>query len=1397
VEINSVLGLVTVVHDPDLTSDDVVAAVVAAEREQGLHDDGQAPGSAIHPGNTGPLVRELLALGTNLAGVGWTVASEVLPVQKLVPPVVPAVVALVDSAPLLRAELQKVLGRQRTDTLLALGGALGQALSRKLISQVTDSAYRFCTQREVAARRLSWQRWEEENADRPGVHQVDPVESMPRPSPLPNGPVENVANTSALLALVGYAALLAVTRSPQRALGILLAGVPRAAKVGREAFAAQLATDLCNARALVFEPDALRRLDRVDTVVLDASALLIGRKAIDEVVAMDETAEAELLPRALALIDLHQPDKAKEDDGWSVAPLRGLAATLPGHLRQVAAEKARTGATVLVVLRDSVPVGLVTVVAETDPLTDALVRAARTAGRVLVAGVTSKLDQRLETDGAVRGGNRLMRSVRDLQADGHVVAVVSTTAHAALAAADVGIGVPGQPDNGQAGTVPWGAHVMCVDRAQACTLLEMVPAARRASLRSAQLAVAGSSAGALLSGFGPAHTAPDRASYPVQFAALLALAGGTWWGSETTRKSAPVPVDHTPWHAMSPPAVLSALTTSPEGLDEEESERRRARAPAGDDPTEIGLARAAAEELANPLTPALVSGAGLSASIGSIADALMISGVLGLNALIGGAQRMSANRELHKLVDTSALRIRLRKRDGGGRDALAEELVPGEVIELNAGDAVPADCRLLEAVGLEVDESSLTGESQLVPKTTGSTGATALADRTSMLYQGTVVAAGRAVCVVVATGESTELGRTTHLAGEAPPTTGVAARLQRLTKQALPVSIGAGAVLMLVDTVRGSGVNLALARAVSLSVAAVPEGLPFVATVAELASARRLSKRGVIARSPSTIETLGRVDVLCFDKTGTLTEGTITLERVSDGVEERPVSELTPALREVLTVAALASPWQESERVLPHFTDRAVLNAARELGVLPDDVEWVAELPFEPSRGYHAVLSRASGGAVVSVKGAPEAVLGACDRWSRPDPFDEHARRQIESTVDRLARNGFRVIAVAQRRVSGTVSKMDEADVRDLEFRGLLALADPVRPTAARAVDELRRAGVDVVMITGDHPSTAEAIAAVLNVLNGGRVMTGAEFDALDDDALLAVLPEVTVFARVSPEQKARIVRQLRRADRIVAMTGDGANDVPAIRLAHVGIALGTRATPAAREAADLVVTDDRIETITHAIVEGRAMWSSVRDALSILLGGNLGEIAFTVGAGLFSAGQALNARQLLLVNLLTDVLPAMAVAVRPPPHATPEQLLAEGPEASLGRSLTRDIYLRAAITASAAGAGWLLARPVSTAGQASTTALVTLVSAQLGQTVAVRGRTPLVIAAGLGSLVVLAAVVQTPGVSRLFGSRPLMPHQWGIAALVATAATVVELFRHIGGGAHDDFVTDSSSGNP
>jgi cation-transporting P-type ATPase I len=346
-----------------------------------------------------------------------------------------------------------------------------------------------------------------------------------------------------------------------------------------------------------------------------------------------------------------------------------------------------------------------------------------------------------------------------------------------------------------------------------------------------------------------------------------------------------------------------------------------------------------------------------------------------------------------------------------------------------------------------------------------------------------------------------------------------------------------------------------------------------------------------------------------------------------------------------------------------------------------------------------------------------------------------------------------------------------------------------VREGSQATVRDLREAGVQVVMITGDHPSTAEAVAEELDVLNGGIVVTGTEIDAWSDDELDERIASVRVIARGTPSHKVRAVQAFQRLGRTVAMTGDGANDAPAIRLADVGIALGRRGTPAARAAADLVITDDRLETILAALVEGRAMWASVREALGVLVGGNLGEIGFTVLGAAATGVSPLNSRQLLLVNLLTDLAPSLALAVRAPQPAAAQTLLAEGPEASLGKALNSEIALRAVATTGGASLAWLQAQatPFGSPQRASTVALAGLVGTQLGQTVAAGGyRSPLVIGASVVSAGALFAVVQTPGVSQFFGCTPLGPLAWGQAttgAVAATAASMVgpELVRRYG----------------
>ncbi|MEU8194348.1 cation-translocating P-type ATPase [Microbispora amethystogenes] len=1370
-EVNGRLSCVFVACDPELTDQDELLRI-ATELDSLEEHARETPVHLAHEH-----LRATVRLGAGLAGIGWVFLAKAVRVPRL-PAAVPSLVQLVNATPALREELDRRLGRRPAEVLFTTANLVTQTLTLRPAGLLVQAAASFGRYVEARAGRYAWEDLEERLAERPGAYHHVRAGSRPRPCPLPHGPIERYADVVGPISAAGYAAARFLTRG-ERAVSVLVSATPRAADLGREAFSGAVLRALGGHETVVFDADSLRKMDRVDTVILDAAALTTGSWTIDRVEPLVEGLDLdELYSRLYSLIDFADPGRVRNGDGWSARPLPDPARLVPGG-----DDWRSRGLRAVEVTRDGARVAVAGLAPEIDALAVPVVSAAkgaakgagRDSGTVFLAGGDEGLARRLAITRLLPGGAELAGRVYELQAEGHCVVVVSACARHALAQADIGVGVV-DPKGG----VPWDADV-AGELHGVHLFLRCLPRARVTSTNAVRLGAAGAVVGTLLAVAGPAGTALRRAQIASAAVSGAAIALGEWTGRGAGRIPVPPRADTTPWHAMSAREVLSRLDSSPYGIAGQEAGRRRAQAVPEEEEAPHSLARATVEELANPLTPALATGAGISAMVGSMLDAVLIGGVMVVNAFLGGVQRFKADQALHQLTETTEVLVRLRRPEGVV-EATKDDLAPGDVVELRAGDAVPADARVIKAVGLELDESSLTGESQLVAKTAAPTMAAAVADRVSMVYQGTTVAAGSGRAVIVATGDLTEAGRSARLAGEPAPPTGVELRLRELSRRILPLSIASGVALLVTELLRGRSLAQALTPAVSLTVAAVPEGLPFVATAAELAAARRLSRRAALVRNPSTIEALGRVGVLCFDKTGTLTEGRISLRHLSDGRAGRPIetADTDAALRRVLAAAVRASPRSGAGRVIAHPTDRAVLEGAHRLEITPEEgfASWerVDEMPFEPGRGYHAVLGRTEHGHLLSVKGAPEVVLTHCvtvHRETGEVPCDESVRLELEQEVDRLARQGYRVLAVAQRAASDR-SDLDESRIEELCFLGFLGLADPVRPTAAQSVGRLMRAGVRVVMVTGDHPSTAEAIAVELNALNGGRVMTGPALDELDDETLTKMLPEVSVFARATPAHKARIVTCLRRAGEVVAVTGDGANDAPAIRTADVGIALGSRATPAARAAADLVVTDDRIETIVDAIVEGRAMWSSVRDSLSILLGGNIGEIAFTVGSSLLGGGSALNARQLLLVNLLTDMVPAMVVAVRPPASTDPERLLAEGPEASLGASLTRDIHLRAVVTAGAATAAWLAGRLSGTRTRANTIGLVALVSAQLMQTLVEGGRDRVIALAALSSLAVLGFIVTVPGVSTVFGCRPLGPVGWVIGLTSAAAATLV-----------------------
>ncbi|GGI04985.1 cation-translocating P-type ATPase [Egicoccus halophilus] len=1384
-EVNAITGRVAVAFDggqPTLQT--LVDLIESVEDAHGVRRGPTTSAAwdtsdrAEHPSDDEPVHRVLAIMAGDALAVGWSLAARLARVRRL-PVEIGGLVAVVDNNPWLRLQAERVLGRRVTALVLPLGSAVASGLSQGSLGALLDLAHQATVLGEVRARRHVWHQREPEfyaiHSDEP----IEPPDLEPRPVRLPDGPVELAGRRLGQLSMAGFGGTLLATRDPRRAADAFLVATPKAARLGREGFAAHLGRTLAYRGIVPLDASALRRLDRVDTVVLDADVVRRPRWEVrGACTPSGEGVPLELRDRAERLLDADDVEADRRRSGWRLAPLAAVEADADVHVPRGTKARGREitarGGRVLGLVSDGQVVAVVDVVDQLDAGLDAVVDAVRAAGhRLYVAGRAGRVADRIDADGTLPGGRALGEAVRELQADGAVVLVIGRQGHRGLAAADVGVGVVSDT-----GRPSWGADlILGRELADAATLVQATTVAREVSQRSARFAVGGSALGALVAGTGPREAAGSRGLAMVNGAAAAALAAGTWAAVRLAHRPRPYVPDRVRWHTLTADRALELLDSDAEqGLSVQEARQRRTVSAAGG--AEVSPGEPFLAELANPLNPILGVGAGLSATTGSMTDAGLVVGLIGINSLVGGLQRLRADRTVRGLLERDVEEVTV-VRDGREHRVREDRLVRGDVIVLHAGDAVPADARVLAGDGCEVDESSLTGESLPVVKSAEPCPEAAIGDRACMLYEDTTISSGTVRAVVVATGEHTEVARSLALAGPPPPT-GVELRLEELTKRLLPAALATAAGTAGVGLLRRWPLRDVASTATSLAIASVPEGLPFVATAGQLAGARRLAANNAVVRNPRTVEALGRIDTLCVDKTGTLTEGRVRFTGVSDGrrtVHRRETDD--PLLHRILAAGLRASASRDAEGNGVDETDEALHVAADRLGVTPADGRpgWqvVADLPFDSSRGVHAVLGRERRQHYLVVKGAPEVVLEACTTWRNEGgedvALDDDARTEVLASVDALAGRGHRLLAVAEREASSR-PELEEERLERLRLIGLIALADPVRETAAQAVQGIAEAGVRTIMVTGDHPETALHIAAELG-LPGERALTGADLDELDDEALAAALDEVAVVARVTPAHKLRVVQTLQGNGHVVAMTGDGANDAAAIRLAEVGVALGERSSPAARDAADIVVTDDRIETLIDAIAEGRALWGSVREALAVLVGGNLGEIGFTSIASLFSRSAPLDPRQFLLVNLFTDLAPAVAIAVRPPEDVSTETLLKEGPEASLGSALRRDVAIRGTATALGASAAWAAAKTTGTARRASTVGLVALVGTQLGQTVAAGGwKRPTTLLTGLGSAAGLAAVVQTPGVSQFFGCRPLGPLGWAQATTAAAVAT-------------------------
>ena len=911
------------------------------------------------------------------------------------------------------------------------------------------------------------------------------------------------------------------------------------------------------------------------------------------------------------------------------------------------------------------------------------------------------------------------------------------------------------------------------------------------------------------------------------------------------------------WHTMDRTHVYDELGTSLDGLSQQEAAQRLKRL-GRNELEERGLRSPLAVffgQFTEIMVLVLIVAAVISFLIGETTDAIMIMIIVVLNAILGFTQEYRAERAMAALKQLSVPTVRVR-RDGQLREVEATTLVPGDIILLEAGNRVPADARIVESVNLRVEEAALTGESVPVDKTESRIEGEniPLGDRRNMAFMGTAVAYGRGVGVVVETGMRTQLGNIANLLQEVTEErTPLQRRMAELGKWLALGALGLVIVVFGVGLWQGGEVEEMFLTAVSLAVAAVPEGLPAVVTIALALGAQRMVRRNALIRKLPAVETLGSVTTICSDKTGTLTENRMTvtildvagttlnltqrLERSGPVLakDEETLEPPSADLALLLVGGALANDATLQPRddgadgyhAVGDPTEGALVVAAARMGLWKEEMERlmprVAEVPFTSERKRMTTVHEPPSEAecsdnsalrclpdilpdaayVAFSKGAVDSLLQICDRvWNegKIEPLDDTWRERIVSANDGLAKEGMRVLGVAMRPLEELPNTQDEGTLEANQvFVGMTGMIDPPRSEVREAVAECRTAGIRPVMITGDHPLTALNIARELGIAgetNGERnVITGQQLAEMRVEELEEVVGDVSVYARVSPEHKVKIVEALKARGQITAMTGDGVNDAPALKRADIGVAMGITGTDVSKEAADMVLLDDNFATIVHAIEEGRTIYENIRKFVRYTMSSNIGEIVAVLLAPLLGLPIPLTALQILWINLVTDGLPGLALGVEPtapdtmnrPPHPPRESVLARG----LGSYMIAvgPLMGLVALLPQFLGAGGVLDLDASTW---RTMVFTTLCLSQLGNALAIRSdrltllqlgvlsNRPLV-GAVLLTFLLQMGVVYLPFVQGIFDTQALTLGQLALSlALSSIVFVVVEVSKWI-----------------
>jgi Ca2+-transporting ATPase len=882
------------------------------------------------------------------------------------------------------------------------------------------------------------------------------------------------------------------------------------------------------------------------------------------------------------------------------------------------------------------------------------------------------------------------------------------------------------------------------------------------------------------------------------------------------------------WHALTPQESLDRLESSVDGLSTASSAKRLAEL--GLNCLELKAGRSKLrilwDQFSNVMLVMLLTVAAVSAGVAWVEqkfpkDAIAIVLIVGLNALLGYLQESKAQQALLALRQMAQPLVTLR-RDGEWQRLSSEQLVPGDVIRLEAGDRVPADARLLEVAELGLREAALTGEAEAVYKQAHLVleAGTPVLERQNSVFQGTEVVRGRGTAVVIATGMATELGQIAELintaGGEETP---LQQRLDGLAKVLVGSSLALVALVVVIGALMGQELLNLLEVALSMAVAIVPEGLPAVITVTLAIGTQRMVQRAALIRRLPAVEALGSVTVICSDKTGTLTQNRQVVQELRSGTGAIAVSGHGYDPRGKFSERSLAAPAgaragvavgaqqlllqagvlcsdaelkRESDGrwdVLGDPTEGALVVVAAKAEIdafaLRSHNDRLAEIPFsserqlmavwvgDPSGSLQAPLGAAAEGShtLMISKGAPEVILSLCNRWldgGGMAPLEESERAWWLEQARELAAAGLRVLAF------GCAPHHPSPDhgLEGLVLLGLMAQLDPARPEVPEAVARCRRAGIRPVMITGDHPLTARAIGAGIGLVEpGAEVVLGRELEQLDDAALQELVGHCSIYARVPPEQKLRIVKALQGRREIVAMTGDGVNDAPALKQAHIGVAMGITGTEVSKEAADMVLLDDNFATIVNAVEQGRLVYANIRRFVKYILGSNVGELVTIAAAPLVGlVGVPLTPLQILWMNLVTDGVPALALALEPGEAGLMDRPPAEPGESIFARGIGSYI-LRVGVVFGLITIGLMVwaYRTYGNAGPWKTMVFTTLCLAQMGHALSARSDLPLLQVKPFSNPWLLWAVLLTtalqlvllyvPVLARFFGTVPLAGH--------------------------------------